>query len=283
MPVFDPGMTADKVASMLPSDALNASGHAPNVDSAFQTKGYIDARRKGNSNKLNLPPKLSINEPHRQARVRIFNVGPFSYPVPLGSPGIFYIPACPWDKPYIESLTKLHELEEEYYPAKDKREPMKVLQDEGRRIAIDILGEGRNQDKRQSKRRTGVFVAVGEEPTTKELEDARAELKRFAAGQIGIMDQMWDRDRKLAYDMFRPETFGACAKVLGLTGKDKAWLAQGTASDNIECPACKTSVRPDAAFCFNCKEVVNEDAYIEVEARRQRLAAATAPSGKKAN
>lgn len=271
MPVFDPSMTADKVASMLPADTLNASGHAPDVDAVFQTKGYIDARRKGTANKLKLPPRLGINDKYKEARVRIFNVGPFPHTIPLGSPGIFYIPACPWDKPYIESLTKLHELEEEFYPARDKREPMKALQSEGRKMAVDILGEGRNQDKRFSRRNVGVFIAEGEEPTTKEHADAVVELRRYCGAQVGIMDQLWDRDRKLAYDMYRPETFGACARVLGLTGKDKAWLAQGQPSTNVECPACKTSVNPDAAFCFNCKEVVNVGAYQAVKTRRESI------------
>jgi hypothetical protein len=277
MAVFDPTLTADKVKSMLPADALNASGHSPDTDEAFQTKGYIDARRKGNGNKLNLPPELDINKHFKKQRVRIFNVGPFPHTIPLGSPGIFYIPACPWDKPYIESLTKLFELEEEFYPSKDKREPMKRLQSEGRKMAIDILGEGRNQDKRYSRRGVGVFIAEGEEPTTKEHEDAKAELKRYCGAQVGIMDQLWDRDRKLAYDVFRAETYGACAKVLGLTGKDKGWLAQGNISTNIECPACKTSVSPDAAFCYNCKEVVNIEAYQAVKARREEI------NGKKAS
>jgi len=279
MPVFDPTMTADKVASMIPADALNASGHAPNTDAAFQTKGYIDARRKGNANKLNIPPELGINKQFKVARVRIFNVGPFAYPVPLGSPGIFYIRACPPDQPYIESLTELHELEEEFYPARDKREPMKRLQDEGRRIAVDILGEGRNQDKRQSKRRTGVFIADGDVPTTAELEEANRELKKYAAQQIGIMDQLWDRDRKLAYEMFRPETFGACARVLGLTGKDKAWLAQGQPSGEIQCPNCLTSVNPQAPSCFNCGDVVNEEAFLRIKERRERLGASPEKRG----
>jgi hypothetical protein len=279
MPVFDPSMTADKVASMLPGDALNISGHDSQTPDFVATKGYIDARRKGSQNRPKYPPQLDINKPFLERRVRIFNVGPFAYPVNLGSTGIFFIQACPEDKPYIESLTPLHELVQEYYPARDKREPMKLLQDEGRKIAVEILGEGRNQDKRQSKRHTGVFIAAGDVPTTKELEDARAELKRYASAQIAIMDQLWDRDRKLAYDVFRPQVHGVLARVLGLTGKDKAWLAQGASSDMIECPACKTSVRPDAAFCFNCKEVVNEDAYLKVKARRDEIAAKT----KKAN
>jgi hypothetical protein len=271
MPVFDPSMTADKVASMLPGDALNASGHAPDVAPVFQTKGYIDARRKGNANKLNIPPELGINQQFKVNRVRIFNVGPFPHFVPLGSPGIFFIPACPENKPYVESLTPLHELEEEFYPSRDKREPMKRLQDEGRKIAIEILGEGRNQDKKQSRRRVGVFIAAGEEPTTKEIEAAKAELAKYAVQQVSIMDQAWDRDRKLAYDMFRPETFGACARVLGLTGKDKPWLAQGQPSGEIQCPNCLTSVNPDAPSCYNCGDVVNEEAYKRIKERRERL------------
>jgi hypothetical protein len=268
MPVFDPTMTADKAAATMPADILNASGHATDVDAAFQTKGYIDARRKG-THKLNLPPELDLMREYKSKRVHIFNVGPFSHTIPLGSPGIFYIPACPWDKPYIESLTKLHELEEEFYPDKDKRQPMKRLSSEGRKMAIDILGEGRNQDKRFSRRKVGVFIAEGDEPTTAEHEGAIRELKIYAAAQVGIMDQLWDRDRKLAYDMFRPETFGACARVLGLTGKDKPWLAQGAPSENIECPMCKTSIKPDAIVCYNCREVVNIEAY---NARKAELA-----------
>jgi hypothetical protein len=271
MPVFDPSLTADKVASMLPADALNASGHAPDTQDSFQTKGYIDARRTGQKSGLVIPPELEITKHLKQERVHIFNVGPFPHTIPLGSPGIFYIPACPTDQPFIESLTHLHVLEEELYPSKDKREPMKRLQDEGRRMAMDILGEGRNQDKRHSRRNVGVFIAAGDDPTTKEIADAKAEMSKYAARQVGIMDGYWDRDRKLAYDVFRPETFGACARWLGLTGKDKAWLAQGAPSDSIECPACKTAVRPDAAFCFNCKEVVNEAEYIKVKARREAI------------
>ena len=264
---------------MLPADALNASGHAPDIQGSFQTKGYIDARRSGQKSGLVIPPELEITQHLKKERVHIFNVGPFAHTIPLGSPGIFYIPACPENKPYIESLTHLHVLEEELYPSKDKREPMKRLQDEGKRMALDIIGEGRNQDKRQSRRNVGVFIAAGDVPTTKEKEAADAEMTKYAARQVGIMDGLWDRDRKLAYDMFRPETFGACARWLKLTGKDKAWLAQGNPTDSIECPACKTAVRPDAAFCYNCKEVVNVEAYLAVKARREEIGV----SGKKPN
>jgi hypothetical protein len=85
------------------------------------------------------------------------------------------------------------------------------------------------------------------------------------------MDQLWDKDRKLAYDCFRPETYGACARVLGLTGKDKPWLAQGQPSGEIQCPNCLTSVNPQAPSCFNCGDVVNEEAFLRIKERRERL------------
>lgn len=278
MPVFDPTLTADKAAATLPANALNASGHAPDTAPVYQTKGYIDARRTHRAGPQP-PPELDIVKEFKKQRVRIFNVGPFAHVIPCGSAGTFYIPACPENKPYVEMLTPLHVLEEELYPSKDKKE-YKRLQDEGRKMAVDLLGEGRNQDKKQSKRRVGVFIAAGEEPTMKELDDAKAQLHAYASEQVLYMDHLWDRDRKLAYDVFRPETFGACARVLKLTGKEKPWLTQSTPSDNIECPSCFSSVRPDAPICFNCKEVVNEEAYLKIRARRESIAEATAPQPK---
>jgi hypothetical protein len=273
MPVFDPTMTADKVAATLPQDALNASGHAPDSPGFVQTKGYYDATRKKRSGP-NLPPELEINKKYKKMRVRIFNVGPWAHIVPLGSVGTIYIPACPEDKPYVEMLTELHELEEELYPSRDKKE-YKRLQEDGRKMAIEILGEGRNQDRKQSRRNAGVFIAEGEIPTPAEIAEAKRNLLPTCQQMCDYMDRLWDRDRKLAYDVFNPETFGKAARVLNLNGKP--WQSSGEPSTNIKCPACRASVEADAPICHNCKGVVNEEAWLALEAKRQSLAAAAAP------
>ena len=257
MAVFDPTRTADKVADTLPAGILNASGHSPDVDGwngQFQTKGFIDARRKGRAKDV-LPPELDVINQQREVRVHIYNVGPFAHIIPCGSAGTFYIPACPEDKEFVEMMTPLYGVQTEVYPKTRNAEP-KRLYDDGKRMAVELLGEGRNQHKRNSKRRVGVFIAAGELPTKKELDDARAQMHAYASEQVLFMDNLWDRDRKLAYDVFRPETFGASARFLGLGGKEKPWLAQGEPTKNIQCPGCLTSVDPNAPKCHNCGGVV---------------------------
>ena len=139
----------------------------------------------------------------------------------------------------------------------------------------DSLGEGRNQDRKQSRRNAGVFIAEGEIPTPAEIAEAKRNLLPTCQQMCDYMDRLWDRDRKLAYDVFNPETFGKAARVLNLNGKP--WQSSGEPSTNIKCPACRASVEADAPICHNCKGVVNEEAWLALEAKRQSLAAAAAP------
>jgi hypothetical protein len=280
MPVYDPTLTAQKAAETLPQDALNASGHSSEAPAFIQTKGYIDATRKGRKGPQP-PPELEITREFKKQLVHVFNVGPWAHVIPCGSAGTFYIPACPEGQPYIEMLTPLHVLEEELYPTRDKRE-YKRLQDEGRKMAVEILGEGRNQDRKQSKRHAGVFIAAGDTPTEKEIYDANAQLHALCSQMDSYMMQLWDRDRKLAYDVFHPRTYGAASRVLGLTGKDRPYLAQGAPLSSAKCPACRSAVDPEAAICANCGGVVNEEAWVAIEARKQQLLATVAPTEKKA-
>jgi len=273
MPVYDPTLTAQKAAETLPGDALNASGHASDAPTFVQTKGYIDATRRTKAGPV-APPELDIMKEFKKQLVHIFNVGPWAHIIPCGSAGTFYIPPCPEDKPYIEMLTPLHVLEEELYPSRDKKE-YKRLQDEGRKMAVEILGEGRNQDRKQSKRHAGVFIAAGEKPTEAELHEAKGYLHVSCSQMCDYMDRLWDRDRKLAYDVFSPKTYGAAARVLNLSGKP--WQAQGEVSTNIKCPACRSSVEPDAPKCHNCGGIVNADAYVAWKIKQDEIEAATSP------
>jgi len=255
----------------MPPDILNATGlhHSDKGTSltAHSITGTIDARRRGKQ-KEQLGPELSFIEEQRKHRIRIFNVGPFPHTIPCGSAGTFYIPACPEGAAYVEMLTPLYAVETEIYPKGIKGESAKRLYDEGRRMATEILGEGRSQDKRHSKRRVGVFIGAGDAPTKQEIDDACKELSKYCGEQVLWMDALWDRDRKLAHDVYRSETFGACARVLGLTGKEKGWLAQGEPMNKIKCDFCHTMIDPDAAICFNCKSPANIASY---KAYREKL------------
>jgi hypothetical protein len=71
--------------------------------------------------------------------------------------------------------------------------------------------------------------------------------------------------------VFNPETFGKAARILELTGKEKPWLNTDTPIDAFKCPACMIAVDPNAPICYNCKGIVNEEAWLALEAKRQSL------------
>ena len=267
---YDPAFTAQKAAETLPANVLNATGKNPESSGTnlnpYGITSYIDARRKGRSQHSQLAPELETVLEAKKRKVHIWNVGPFPHTVPTGSTGVFFIPACPEDKPYIEMQTPLYEVVDEIYP-KTKNADAKRLYDEGRRFAIDILGEGKNQNKKQSLRRVGVFISKGDVPTKKEVDDAKAECYVYCSEQVAVMDATWDRDRKLAYDMYRAESFGACARFLGLSGKEKMWLAQGAPTTQTKCPFCGEAVEPTAPKCRNCHEIINPQAYSDLKAK----------------
>lgn len=279
MTVYDPTLTADKAAATLPADVLNATGRNPDdrgaALGAHSITGYIDARRT--KRKTNAPPELDYDKELKQKLVHIFNVGPFPHVIPLGSMGSFVIPECPDGQPYVESLTKLHLLEDEIYPAFRQRQALRLRED-GRKLAKEIMGEGSHQDKRNSRRRWGVIVAEGEVPTARELHDANAELYALASENVAYIDSIWDRDPKLAYDILRAsQNFYRFAKVLKLTGKEKRWLSSGTPSTKQPCRWCQEPVDPQSPLCHNCKKPVNHERYLEMMAEEQSLSEATAP------
>lgn len=284
MPVYDPNFTADKAAERLPVlDAVIASGRSHDAlgGEVFDIK-RTDYTRKGRKERV-APPELTLMQQYKQQRVRIFNVGPWRHEVPCGSAGTFIIPACPLGTAYVEMSTPLHAVEDELVIVSEKE--YKRLQDEGRYIANEILGRGRGRDRKGSLDHLGVFIAEGQVPTEKELEDARANLHVKCQEYINEMRTYWDIDRKTAHTMYKPAIHGMAAKILGL--HEEEWMLSKTPKapekvTTVKCEGCRTEVEADAPMCFKCGGVVNPDTYVEYMAKQENIKTATAPK-KKAN
>ncbi len=292
MAVYDPNFTADKAAERLPVlDAVIASGRSNEFSGGevFDVK-TTDYTRKGRKGRV-APPELNLMKEFKSKRVRIFNVGPWAYTIPCGSAGSFFIPACPLDKPYVEMTTPLHAVEDELVIVSEKE--YKRLQDEGLHIANEILGRGRGRDRKGSLDHFGVFIA-GEErngvftaldqPTEKNLDDARAQLHVKCQEHVAFMREKWDINRKDAHDLYMPSVHGIAARILGLNNED--WMTAKTPkaadkSTTVKCKGCRTEVEEDAPLCFKCGGVVNAEKYIEYKAEQEQILAATAPKKQK--
>jgi hypothetical protein len=244
-------MTADKVAARI--DA---------------TQKQVRGRR--------IPPPLAAIEELKKTKVCVFNVGPWPQIVPCGSIGTYVIPANVdkkgrWlNSGYTEMTPRLSLIEDELVIASET--DYARLQDDGRRIAVEILGEGRGQNPAHSRRHFGIGIAEGEKPTKAELEEARGYLNVRCSEIIADMRRMWDVDKATAHKILQASgrtVQMVAAEVLGLG--NEAWMTQSTPSENLKCPMCRVSVEPDAPICHNCKSVINEQAYLAIKARQKEL------------
>lgn len=88
-------------------------------------------------------------------------------------------------------------------------------------------------------------------------------------------DDDWQRYRqhKMVSDLHKH-----AARALKL---DREWLLQEEIDRQLsECPACFVKVNPKAAFCFNCKTILNVEAAAKFTQVGQTIAPPTAPPAK---
>lgn len=118
------------------------------------------------------------------------------------------------------------------------------LFDPNARPAIFVL-DGRWQEK-------------GVKETHKKLVEEELRLQReWFKVLVRRADASWAKNHSMLEisDMHRSAAFG-----LGL---QREWIDQDPGS-LVNCPACFTLVRPQAAICYACKAVVNAEAYSKV-------------------
>ena len=184
----------------------------------------------------------------------IFNIGPHKWEVGRGGLGTFIIPACPEGAEYSAPLR----IPKQYPEGKDldMNKMAEILRD-GMKLAIDIVGYSPHQSPGADLRRYGVFLAKGEEPTKKELADARAKLNGEDLKLVQEANQAY-----MAGPDKAQETISAAHRQAAVrtNNGDLPWVRG--AEQKSKCPICKTPVDPEAAICVHCKAVLDEKAVI---------------------
>ena len=272
-----------------------------------RTKIWPDGRRaleevKENGKQRRVPSvNPAVQEMIRRDTVHVFNVGPWAYRENMGSFGFFFIPACEvgapmeWEKlptrpqsdsgkyvPDVWEEGRLHVTDphKEYAAMRPLPglmvEPMPKdqdscelnMQDDGRYFANQILGVGIGRAAQTSLVRRGCFVAEGKEPTTKELNAARAELQAFMEERIREADLAWSQGPMAAELVIRPETHHLCAQWLNLTDRD--WLRGTKPQGRIKCMGCGALVDIGVATC-PAGHIVDADAWKEFVIQQESI------------
>lgn len=222
------------------------------IEQREQAKQEIKARNQ--KDVFELPPELRvIGNP-----VMIYNIGPMRHQRSMGSYGQFTIHACedgqeyskPTEVPYVTND-----------PVHVDMFQMAHRHDSGRRLAMDIVGVGQFHTPSEDLTNWGVFVAEDQEPSDKELRQARNKLNRTFDRLIQEADNYWNQgpsEYKNVTEMHR-----LAAKVRGQ--KDKPW-ARGI-QELKTCDICGSGVSPSAAICPTCKNVLDEERVIAAKLR----------------
>lgn len=250
----------------------------------FEQAEKARADRLSVGKKRFIPPRLGVVEELKKKKIHIFNVGPWRHEVGTGSTGKFIIPACPFGQEYIEMLRAVPDgkgkmvMESPISVVMDDDLVIKSedeytrLQDDGRKFAHEVVGDGRGQSPAYSLRHVGVFVAEGDKPTKEELAEARRLLQAKCSEICKFADTLHATDRKAAGQIIKPEVHFVAARVLGRDNeRDSPWMATTLPAARVKCDMCAAVCEADAAKCSACGYVINEEKYKELLAKQRRL------------
>lgn len=95
----------------------------------------------------------------------------------------------------------------------------------------------------------GVFAAVGETPTSDELQQARERLTAFYRRLVAGADREWERSHSY---LFINDVERRAAHYLVL---EKEWFYQ--ARETVECPGCGEKIKPGVAVCRTCGAILD--------------------------
>lgn len=246
--------------------------------SAQEAAQRVAATAQASSYRNNAPRTLPIIEDlSERTSVYIFNVGPWSFNQSMGSLGNFYIPACLPDAEYSAPL-KIKGILQEPYPEGDGQ--MKMLNpEEGRTVAMQILGIGPHLNPRNALIRYGVFLADGPVPTQKELDDARAKLTDYFRALVAEADAAFSQGPKTLNDLLSngDGRHYMAARKIGRTIAQSPWIGNATQEVNRqECPNCGEPYRLGIAECPKCGDILDMEKYKAKLARQNEARRETA-------
>lgn len=164
--------------------------------------------------------------------IYIFNVGTKPWNVGLGSLGQFYIPAREKGQRFSRPLILPGIVEDGV--ATDMNS-IHTRAENGRKVALDIIGKGAFKDAKQNLENVGVFIAAGSEPTEDELLAADAAVVKEYQRLLAEGDQLaLDGDVK---------SISADHRIAAAELKqERDWSK--VPIQMIDCPGCGDPVKP---------------------------------------
>jgi hypothetical protein len=225
--------------------------------------GNYDAREVNRRQIPPVPKSLREQDPRKFPRVFIFNVGPRRHEFPPSNRGVRYLEACPKGEDYSKPLI-MRNIEMEPYDLADGAGNMAWNQEDGLEKAKAIIHEGRGGLSLDAEDLTwwGVFVTENEEPTKKELADARKKLHSMLRLIYDSGSALKSRGHVFPVTSRDPELYNEAAELLG-----QAPLFGVSDHTMGKCLFCKESIIEGALLCKHCGQRQDSKEALEIKAK----------------
>ncbi|MDE2099612.1 MAG: hypothetical protein KGL39_20335 [Patescibacteria group bacterium] len=244
------------------------------VLSAAEADQIIKAEQRVR-NSVILPPTLKrIIDMQQSTTFRVCNVGPWPYQLERGSLSIFLpgFDAKKHPKGYAESQSIPCIMREARLVGGGGTEPQEYsfIEDDGRAVAMDLIGVGPGIHPRNDKRQYGVFVPEGEEPTKLEIAGAKQRLVQYQNALIAEAREAFDKGREHIGALLAADVEGRYTWAANERGVDEPWVHHRHTQESVKCQNCGKYNSEGIAQC-QCGHVINETLYIENQTRKARL------------
>lgn len=240
----------------------------PRISSAEASEIIASEQRQLNA--AILPPTLArVRKLMQEETFCICNVSPWEFRLERAALHVF-VPACDANNPdgYAASAPMPCIARESKLVGGGGESPLEYsyIEDDGRMVALDLIGEGHGLPKHNSLIQYGVFVPEGPKPTKEEIKAARAQLASYYDRLIAEARDAYDKGPTERAAVIG-ERHLLAARVRGI---DERWVHHSHAEEAVRCVNCGSFNAAEIAQC-KCGHVLNEELYIENQTRKARL------------
>ena len=155
------------------------------------------------------------------------------------------------------------------------------IDDDGRQVALDMIGVGFGLAPQNALIQYGVFVPAGKEPTKQEIAAAHKELIGYQDRLIAEARQAFDKSREELGRLMEADRDGRHLWAARQRGVDEAWVHHQHTQESVRCDMCGKYNPSGIAKC-QCGQILDFDLFAKLQQKQADMMEelATAPKKK---
>lgn len=247
----------------------------PRITAAEASQIIRDEQRQLNTTVL--PPTLKrIRDMQRDVTFSICNVSPWSYKLERASLHVL-IPGYdkkidPEEKGYAASEPLPCIFREAKLTGGGGESPLEYgfIEDDGRMVALDLIGVGFGLATQNSLVQYGVFVPADSEPKKQEIAAARKELIGYQDRLIAEARQAFDKSREELGRLMEADRDGRHLWAARERGVDEAWVHHQHTQESVRCDMCGRFNPSGIAKC-QCGQILDFDLFARISKEQAEM------------